>query len=116
MRSPQDRVTVPASLLAVLCGVVLGLAAFATAATLWRAGQFRIAGLFADSIVLGALVLVAGITLLAQPTKLRRARVPIGRPLPPAWWPAPAETIPVLAVYVGAPLVVGAGAAVLIFR
>jgi hypothetical protein len=42
--------------------------------------------------------------------------VPINRALPPAWWPREPDSISLLAACVGAPLVIGAGAAVLLFR
>lgn len=110
------RVSVPASLLSALCGAVVGLGAFAVAGALWRVGQVRAAGAFADSILVSGLALVAAITLLAQPARWRRARVPVGRALPASWWPATADPVPALAACFGAPLALGAGAAVLIFR
>ena len=49
-------------------------------------------------------------------TRLRGARVPINRALPPAWWPRDPDSVSLLAACVGGPLVIGAGAAVLLFR
>ena len=110
------RVTLPATILASLCGAVLGLLTFALAAALWRAGQAHVAGLVAEAVLLGAMAGVSGVALLAQPARWRRARVPAGRPLPRAWWPTPYDPLPALAVCVGAPLALGAGAAIAVFR
>jgi hypothetical protein len=116
MTSPPRRVTVPASLLAGLCGVVLGLLTFGAAAAIWRSGHAHAATLFAESMLLTALALVAAVTLLAQPARQRRARVPVGRPLPRTWWPPADDPLPALAVCLGAPLAAGAVAAALLFR
>ncbi|HEV3123734.1 MAG TPA: hypothetical protein VG266_04070 [Candidatus Dormibacteraeota bacterium] len=116
MRTTPDRVTISATVLALLCGAVLGLATFAGAAALWRAGQPRIGGLVSQSVLLAVIVLVSGVALLAQPARQRRARVPVGRALPHAWWPQPYDSLPALAACVGGPLFAGAGAAVLVFR
>lgn len=112
------RVTVSASLLALLCGLALGALTFAGAAALWRAGQPRIAGGAAEAMLLAALVLVAAVSLLGEPASRRRARVPIGRALPPAWFGSARGTdpLPVLVACVGGPVAVGAVAAFLLFR
>jgi len=112
----RHHVTVPAAVLALLCGAVLGLLSFAASATLWRAGDHAAAGLAADAILLAALTGVAAVTLLAQPARQRRARVPVGRALPIAWWPTTADPLPGLALGVGAPLAAGAAAAAYLFR
>jgi len=109
-------VTLPAGMVAALCGALLGLLTFALTAALWRAGQSRIAGLTAESVLLGAMVGVSAVALLAQPARWRRARVPAGRALPRAWWPPPYDPLPTLAVCLGAPLALGAGAAMAVFR
>jgi hypothetical protein len=116
MDGASPRVSVPAGVLAVLCGLVAGLLTFAACAALWRAGQPHLAGLTAESILLLALVTTAAVTLLAQPARLRRARVPVGRPVPRAWWPAQHDPLPALAALVATPLAAGAGAAMLLFR
>lgn len=110
------RVTVPAGLLAALCGLVAGLFTFATCAALWRAGLPHLAGATAESILLITLVMTAVVTLFAQPARLRKARVPIGRAMPRAWWPAQRDPLPVIAACVATPLAAGAGAAMLLFR
>ena len=116
MDTPPSRVTLPAGIVAALCGAVLGLLTFALAAGLWRAGQAPAARLTAESVLLSAMVVVSGVALLAQPARQRRARVPAGRALPRAWWPAPYDPLPALAVCLGAPLALGAGAALAVFR
>jgi len=107
---------VPASLLAALCGVVLGLLTFAASAAIWRSGHGHAATLLAETMLLTDLALVAAVTLLAQPARLRRARVPVDRPLPRTWWPPADDPLPALAVWLGGPLAAGAVAAALLFR
>jgi hypothetical protein len=114
--TPPRRVSVPAGLLAALCGAVLGLLTFATAAALWRAGHSQAAAILAETMFVTALATVAAVVLLAQPARQRRARVPVGRPLPRAWWPPADDPLPALAVCLGAPVAAGAIAAVLLFR
>jgi hypothetical protein len=116
MDSASPRVSIPAGVLAVLCGLVAGLATFAACAALWRADHARVASLTAESILLLTLVITAGVMLLAQPARLRRARVPAGRPMPPAWFPVQRDPIPVIAACIATPLAAGAGAAMLLFR
>lgn len=116
MEPSPGRVTVPAAALASLCGLVLGLAVFAASAALWRAGQPRIAALAAEAVLLTVLTSVAAITLFAQPTRMRRARVPISRAMPHQWWPPAHDPLPTLAACMGAPIAAGAGAAALLFH
>jgi hypothetical protein len=116
MQPQRDRVDVPARLLAVLCGAVLGLVVFAASAALWRAGMHAVAGLAAETILLLSLTCVAAITVLAQPTRMRRARVPISRAVPHQWWPPSTDPLPALAACMGAPIAAGAGAAALLFH
>lgn len=110
------RASVPSPIVAALCGVLLGLAIFMIVAGLWRAGATHAAAFTADATFLVVLTGIAGVAVLARPAKLRRARVPISRALPRQWWPRDSDTIPLLAACAGAPLAIGAGAAVLLFR
>lgn len=110
------RVAVSAPLLATLCGAVLGLAVFAASAALWRAGLHSVAGVAAEAVLLTALTCVAAIALFTQPTRMRKARVPIGRAMPHSWWPPTDDPLPTLAACMGAPIAVGAGAAALLFH
>lgn len=117
MRTPGfRRLSVPAPLVATALGVALGLLSFAVSAWLYRAGATHAASLAAEAALLAALACIAAFALLDGPARMRRARVPIGRALPPAWWPRDTESVPLLAACVGAPLVISAGAAVLLFR
>ena len=110
------RVAVSAPLLATLCGAVLGLAVFAASAALWRAGLHSVAGVAAEAVLLTALTSVAVIALFTQPTRMRKARVPVGRAVPHAWWPPTDDPLPTLAACMGAPIAAGAGAAALLFH
>jgi len=117
MPKPEFRQASPgAPLIAALCGSLLGLATFVIVAGLWRAGATHVAALTADAAFLAALTVIAGVAVLAPPARLRRARVPISRAIPRAWWPRDTDSVPLLAACAGAPLVIGAGAAVLLFR
>lgn len=97
-------------------GAALGLLTFVVTAWLWRHGATGAASGTADAALLLALVCIAAFAVLDGPTRLHKARVPIGRVLPPQWWPEDSETVPLLAACVGGPLVVGAGLAALLFR
>lgn len=103
-------------LLGLLCGALLGLAAFAVSAALWRSGATQVAAITAEATFLIALAAMATAILAAPPTRLRRARVPVGRAMPHAWWPPQHDPVPLMVACVGAPLAIGAGAAVWLFR
>jgi len=110
------RVTLSLPLLGALCGALLGLAAFAVVAALWRVGAARVAIPAAEAILLITLTGMAAAILSAQPNRIRRARVPIGRAVPHAWWPPQHDPVPFVAACVGAPIAVGVGAAMWLFH
>ena len=117
MPLPQPRRgTVPAPLIGGVLGTVLGLLAFAVLATLWRSGATHAAVLAAEATLLVALAGMAAAILSAEPTRLRRSRVPVGRALPRAWWPPQRDPVPIVAACIGTPIVVGAGAAIWLFH
>ena len=116
MRLPSlPRTSLPTTFLAASCGAGLGIVTFILAAWLHAAGATSAAGLLAEAALLIALACVAAFALF-DGTRLRGARVPINRALPPAWWPRDPDSVSLLAACVGGPLVIGAGAAVLLFR
>ncbi len=110
------RVALSLPLLAALCGALIGLAAFAVVAALWRVGASHLALPAAEAILLITLAGVATAILGAQPARLRRARVPIGRAVPHAWWPPQHDPVPLVAACAGAPIAVGVGAAMWLFH
>ena len=112
----RRRIAVPLPLLGALFGALVGLAAFAAAAALWRAGATHAAIDAAEAILLLTLTGMSAAILAAQPNRLRRARVPISRPVPHAWWPPQHDPVPLVAACVGAPIAVGAGAAIWLFH
>jgi|GEM_PF-1272025 len=117
MRLPSlPRTSLPTTLLAATSGVGLGLVTFVVTAWLHSVGAHSAAALLAEAALLAALACVAGFTLFGGNARLRGARVPINRALPPSWWPREPDSVSLLAACVGAPLVIGAGAAVLLFR
>jgi len=117
MRVPSlRRVSVPAPLLAMLGGAFLGVLTFAITAWLWRSGETHAAMLTSQAALLIALTCVAAFAVLGRPARMRRARVPIDRAVPQAWWPRDPDAVSLLAACAGAPIVIAAGAAVLLFR
>jgi hypothetical protein len=110
------RVALSLPLLAALCGALIGLAAFAVIAALWRVGAAHMALPAAEAILLITLTGMATAILGAQPARIRRARVPIGRAVPHAWWPPQHDPVPLVAACVGAPIAAGVGAAMWLFH
>jgi hypothetical protein len=117
MRPPSlPRTSLPTTFLAASCGAGLGLVTFVLCAWLHALGDVGAAALLAEAALLIALACVAAFALFDGNARLRGARVPINRALPPAWWPRDPDSVSLLAACVGGPLVIGAGAAVLLFR
>ncbi|MGH7723373.1 MAG: hypothetical protein ACRENL_11190 [Candidatus Dormibacteria bacterium] len=110
------RVALSLPLLTALCGALAGLAAFALIAALWRVGAAHLALPAAEAIILITLTGMATAILGAQPARIRRARVPIGRAIPRAWWPPEHDPVPLVAACVGAPIAAGVGAAMWLFH
>jgi uncharacterized membrane protein YuzA (DUF378 family) len=110
------RVTLSLPLLGALCGSLLGLVGFAIVAALWRMGAAHAAMLAAEAILLITLTGMAAAIVTAQPNRIRRARVPVGRAVPHAWWPPEHDPVPMVAACVGAPIAVGVGAAMWLFH
>ena len=110
MRLPSlPRTSLPTTFLAASCGAGLGLVTFILCAWLHAVGATGAAALLAEAALLIALACVAGFALFDGNTRLRGARVPINRALPPAWWPRDPDSVSLLAACVGGPLVIGAG-------
>lgn len=110
------RVTLSLPLLGGLFGTLLGLVAFAVVAALWRMGAPHAAMLAAEAILLITLTGMAAAIVTAQPNRIRRARVPVGRAVPHAWWPPQHDPVPIVAACVGAPIAAGVGAAMWLFH
>jgi TRAP-type C4-dicarboxylate transport system permease small subunit len=110
------RVAVSLPLLGALCGALIGLASFAVIAALWRVGAARLALPAAEAILLITLTGMAAAILTAQPARIRRARVPIGRAMPHAWWPPQHDPVPLVVACVGTPIAAGVGAAMWLFH
>jgi hypothetical protein len=117
MRGPAlHRATLSAPFLATLFGTLLGIATFLASAWLSRHGAGQLAQVTAEGALLAALACIAAFAVLDGPARMRRARVPIDRALPRSWWPREHDATPLLAACAGAPLILGAGAAFLLFR
>ena len=112
----QRRLSLAGPLLGVLLGAALGLATFTFTALLWRSGATRAAAMTADSALLVSLFCLAVTVVFGQPARRRRARVPVNRAVPHQWWPRETETAQIIAACVGGPLIIGAGAAMLLFH
>lgn len=106
------RTTLSLPLLGGAVGTLVGSIAFAVLAALARSGATHLAGLAAEATLLLALAGMAAAILSAEPARLRRSRVPIGRALPRPWWPPQHDPIPLVAACVGTPIAIGAGAAI----
>ena len=102
--------------MSVLFGTSVAVLGFLACAALAHAGAVGAAALTAETMLLVALTGVSLTVLAAPHTRLRRARVPIGRAVPHAWWPPQHDPTPLLAACVGAPIAMSAGAAVLLFH
>ena len=85
-------------------------------ALLWHGGEVRLAVTTAQSLFILSLAGLAAVMTFGRPAQLRRARVPIRRALPPAWWPREEDTAPMLALCAGAPVVLAVGMAVYLFH
>ncbi len=104
MRLPSlPRTSLPTTLLAATCGVGLGMITFVLAAWLHNVGATGAASMLSEAALLAALACVAGFTLFGGNARLRGARVPINRALPPSWWPREPDSVALLAACVGAP-------------
>ncbi|MGA8016854.1 MAG: hypothetical protein WCB85_13145 [Candidatus Dormiibacterota bacterium] len=112
----QTRLGLPATVVAFLAGSGLGLLTLTIAGLLWHAGATEAAATTADYAVLGGLACLAATVVLGQPARRRRARVPINRAVPHQWWPHDSDAVPMIAACLGAPLLAGAGVAMLLFR
>jgi len=112
----QPRLSLAGPLVGALLGATLGLATFTIVALLWHAGATRAAAQTADYALFVSLFCLAITVVLGQPARRRRARVPINRAVPHQWWPRETDSMQMLAACVGAPLIAGAGAAMLLFH
>ena len=112
----EPRLSLTGPLLGVLLGIALGLGTFAFTAMLWRSGATHAAAMTADSALFVSLFCLAVAVVFGQPARRRRARVPINRAVPHQWWPRETDTAQLMAACVGGPLIVGAGAAMLLFH
>lgn len=97
-------------------GVVMAVAVLAVCALLQIMGLTRVAGVTAQAIFLLSLAGTAISSVASPPTRLRRARVPVSRQLPPAWWPREPDAAPLLAACVAAPIAIGSAAAMWVLR
>ena len=88
----------------------------AAGASVWHAGATHAAATTADYALLVSLFCLALTVVFGQPPRRRRARVPINQAVPHEWWPRETDSVQLFAACVGAPLIVGVGAAMLLFR
>jgi hypothetical protein len=112
----QPRLNLARPLVGAFLGAILGLVTFLVVALLWHAGATRVAAQTADYALFASLFCLASTVVFGQPARRRRARVPINRAVPHQWWPRETESAQMMAACVGAPLIVAAGAAMLLFH
>jgi hypothetical protein len=106
----------PAVVKAARIGTVLGALTFIVLFGLWRMGSAHAARTAAETSLLVAMALVIGVTTLGKPAQMRKARVPIRRAVPPQWWPTETDSAPVVALCLGAPIVVACATGVVLFH
>ena len=113
-RAPRLSLALP--LRGAILGALLGLVTFTVVALMWHAGATHAAATTADYALLVSLFCLALTVVFGQPPRRRRARVPINRAVPHEWWPRETDSVQMFAACVGAPLIVGVGAAMLLFH
>lgn len=102
--------------LAVVYGTVIAVLGLAGCAWLAHSGHGHAATLVAEAMLLLTLAAVSVVVVATPPTRLRRARVPVSRAVPHQWWPPQTDPTPLIAACVGAPVAIGATAAVWLFH
>ena len=112
----EPRLSLAAPLRGAILGALLGLVTFTVVAMMWRAGATHAAATTAGYALFISLFCLALTVIFGQPPRRRRARVPINRAVPHEWWPRETESVQMMAACVGAPLIVGVGAAMLLFH
>ena len=112
----EPRLSLAAPLRGAILGALLGLVTFIVVALMWRAGATHAAAATAGYALFLSLFCLALNVVFGQPPRRRRARVPINRAVPHEWWPRETESVQMIAACVGAPLIVGVGAAMLLFH
>jgi hypothetical protein len=112
----EPRLSLVGPLRGAILGAVVGLVTFTVVALMWRAGATHAAATTADYALFISLLCLALTVVVGQRPRRRRARVPINRAVPHEWWPRETESVQMMAACVGAPLIVGVGAAMLLFH
>jgi hypothetical protein len=112
----EPRLCLALPLRGAILGALLGLVTFTVVALMWRAGATHAAATTADYALFVSLFCLALTVVFGQPPRRRRARVPINQAVPHEWWPRETDSVQMFAACVGAPLIVGVGAAMLLFH
>ena len=101
---------------AVAVGMVVAIVLFLLIAAMATLGGKHLAGEVAEFSLLATLLAIASVITLGRPVQMRKARVPIRRAMPPAWWPQETEETGLLALCLGGPIVVASAAGAFLFR
>ena len=100
---------------AAMTGTGFGLVLFLSVALLWKLGDQRMAAGTAQSLLVLAIAGLAAVAAFGRPAPMRRARVPLRRGQLPQR-PTREEDSPVLVLCAGAPVVLAAGLAAVLFH
>ena len=110
-RFPVDR-----ALRATALGTSVGVLLLVALGLVWRVAGGHLAANTAEFSLLTTLLAVAAVTTLGTPAKMRKARVPVRRAMPPQWWPQEEAGSSFLALCLGAPIIVASAAGAILFR
>jgi hypothetical protein len=97
-------------------GAVSGVVTFVLLFGLSRVGSAHAAHAAAETSLLVALAMMIAVLTLGRPAQMRKARVPMRRAVPPQWWPPETDSAPVVALCLGAPIVVACATGVVLFH
>lgn len=101
---------------ATFVGTALAFVLFISLAFVWKVAGGHLAANTAEFSLFATLLAIAAVVTLGTPMKMRRARVPVRRAMPPAWWPPEEESTSLLALCLGGPILVASAAGAIIFR
>ena len=101
---------------AACVGITLAVVLLISFALVSKIAGGHLASKTAEFSLLATLLAIAAVVTLGTPVKMRKARVPVRRALPPAWWPPEEESNGLLALCLGGPIIVASAAAAIIFR
>ena len=101
---------------ATFVGTALALVLFISLAFVSKIAGGHLAANTAEFSLFATLLAIAAVVTLGTPMKMRKARVPVRRAMPPQWWPPEEESSSLLALCLGGPIIVASAVGAIIFR